>query len=92
MNPKNPYESIYGLESEYISYLAIEYEYNYPWRDMDLSPLINDLHYTCTCNVHMMLTCHTKTCLTNLAIFIPKGIHIHIIDHKEEDQSLKVTS
>ncbi len=35
---QNPYESIYGLESEYISFLAIEYEYNYPWRDMDLSP------------------------------------------------------
>ncbi len=35
---QNPYESIYGLESEYISFFAIEYEYNYPWRDMDLSP------------------------------------------------------
>ncbi len=31
-------ESIYGLESEYISFFAIEYEYNYSWRDMDLSP------------------------------------------------------
>ncbi len=37
---QNPYESIYGLESEYISFFAIEYEYNYPWRDMDLSPLV----------------------------------------------------
>ncbi len=35
---QNPYESIYGLESEYILFFAIEYEYNYPWRDMDLSP------------------------------------------------------
>ncbi len=35
---QNPYESIYGLESEYISFFAIEYEYNSPWRDMDLSP------------------------------------------------------
>ena len=35
---QNPYESIYGLESEYISFFAIEYEYNYPVRDMDLSP------------------------------------------------------
>ncbi len=35
---QNPYESIYGLESEYNSFFAIEYEYNYPWRDMDLSP------------------------------------------------------
>ncbi len=35
---QNPHESIYGLESEYISFFAIEYEYNYPWRDMDLSP------------------------------------------------------
>ncbi len=33
---QNPYESIYGLESEYISFFAIEYEYNNPWRDMDL--------------------------------------------------------
>ncbi len=32
------HESIYGLESECISFFAIEYEYNYPWRDMDLSP------------------------------------------------------
>ncbi len=39
---QNPYESIYGLESEYISFFAIEYECNYPWRDMDLSPI--DLH------------------------------------------------
>ncbi len=31
---RNPYESIYGLESEYISFFAIEYEYNYPWRDL----------------------------------------------------------
>ena len=23
---------------EYISFFAIEYEYSYPWRDMDLSP------------------------------------------------------
>ncbi len=30
---QNPYESIYGLESEYISFFAIVYEYNYPWRD-----------------------------------------------------------
>ena len=36
---QNPYESIYGPESEYISFFAIEYEYNYPWRDMDLSPV-----------------------------------------------------
>ncbi len=35
---QNPNESIYGLESEYISFFAIEYEYNYPCRDMDLSP------------------------------------------------------
>ncbi len=35
---QNPYESIYRLESEYISFFAIEYEYNYPWRDMDLTP------------------------------------------------------
>ncbi len=35
---QNPYESIYGLESEYISFFVIEYEYNYSWRDMDLSP------------------------------------------------------
>ena len=35
---QNPYESIYGLESEYISFFAIEYEYNYLVRDMDLSP------------------------------------------------------
>ena len=35
---QNPYEFIYGLESEYISFFAIEYEYNYPLRDMDLSP------------------------------------------------------
>ncbi len=34
------YESIYGLESEYISFFAMEYEYNYPWRDMDLSPAV----------------------------------------------------
>ena len=33
---QNPYEYIHGLESEYISFFAIEY--NYPWRDMDLSP------------------------------------------------------
>ena len=33
---QNPYESICGLESKYISFFAIEYEY--PWRDMDLSP------------------------------------------------------
>ena len=32
------YESIYSLESEYISFFAIEYEYNYPVRDMDLGP------------------------------------------------------
>ncbi len=25
---QNPYESIYGLESEYISFFAIEYKYN----------------------------------------------------------------
>ncbi len=36
---QNTYESIYSLESEYISFCAIEYEYNYPWRDMDLSPI-----------------------------------------------------
>ena len=36
---QNPYESIHGLESEYISFFAVEYEYNYPWRDMDLSPV-----------------------------------------------------
>ena len=36
---QNPYESIYGLESEYISFFAIECEYNYPVRDMDLSPI-----------------------------------------------------
>ena len=36
---KNPHESIYGLESEYISFFAIEYEYNYLVRDMDLSPI-----------------------------------------------------
>ena len=36
---QNPYESIYGLlESEYISFFAIESEYNYPVRDMDLGP------------------------------------------------------
>ena len=38
---QNPYESIYGLEYEYISFFVIEYEYNYPWRDMDLSPICN---------------------------------------------------
>ncbi len=27
---RHPYESIYGLESEYISFFAIEYEYDYP--------------------------------------------------------------
>ncbi len=35
---QNPYESLSGLESDYISFFATEYEYNYPWRDMDLSP------------------------------------------------------
>ncbi len=30
MHGQNPHESIYGLESEYISFFAIEYEYNYP--------------------------------------------------------------
>ena len=35
---QNPYESIYDLESEYISFFAIEYEYNYLVRDMDLGP------------------------------------------------------
>ncbi len=37
---QNPYESIYGLhvESEYISFFAIEYEYNYPVKDMDHRP------------------------------------------------------
>ena len=35
-------ESIYGLESEYISVFAIESEYNYPWRDMDHSPSEHD--------------------------------------------------
>ncbi len=38
---QNPYEFIYGLESEYISFFVIEYEYNYPWRDMDLSPIMS---------------------------------------------------
>ena len=38
-------ESIYGLESEYISFSAIEYEYNYPWRDMDLSPILHSQTY-----------------------------------------------
>ena len=33
----------YGLESEYISFFAIEYEYNYPVRDMDLGPLLQFL-------------------------------------------------
>ncbi len=35
---QNPYESIYGLESEYISFFGTEYQYNYPVRDMDLGP------------------------------------------------------
>ena len=35
---QNPYESIYALESEYISFFAIEYVYKYLMRDMDLSP------------------------------------------------------
>ncbi len=39
---QNPCESIHGLESEYISVFAIEYEYNYPVRDMDHSPEICD--------------------------------------------------
>ncbi len=41
VNPigQNSNESIYGLESEYISLFAIEYEYNLKLvRDMDLSP------------------------------------------------------
>ncbi len=35
---QNPYESISGLESEYICFFAIEEEYHFPWRDLDLSP------------------------------------------------------
>ncbi len=35
---QNPYKSIYVLESEYISFFAIEDEYYYPVRDMDLGP------------------------------------------------------
>ncbi len=45
---QNPYESIYGLESEYASFFAIEYEYNYPLRDMDLSP---------TCHMEILNLC-----------------------------------
>ncbi len=40
---KNPYESIYGLESEYISFFAIEYEYNYPW-----TPKEPDICFMCS--------------------------------------------
>ena len=38
MEYKYIFESIYGLESKYISFFAIEYEYNYAVRDMDISP------------------------------------------------------
>ncbi len=58
---QNPYESIYGLESECISFFAIEYEYNYPMGDMNLSPKATasvssnlNRQYIFDCNIVML--------------------------------------
>ncbi len=53
---QNPNESIYGLESEYISFFAMEYEYNYPVTDMDLSPR-SAVHPIIGCTIHMRFGC-----------------------------------
>ena len=34
-------ESIYGHEYEYISFLAPEYEYNYPLGEVNMGPILN---------------------------------------------------
>ena len=41
---KNSYDSIYGLESEFISFFAIEYEYNSLWEIWTSAQQRSDQH------------------------------------------------